>query len=152
LLLSIKKENHQNEGRILYHRPKKDGSCDMPRQIEGCINCGEIREIAGHHLCFKCYRRDERADDRKFGGVDRHNPGIRREHKKLFRGLTSMMVGLSDLGVSSPDVVRIRRIIDPYLTPIAKLLTPASASEDVGVEVNGEHESGIQFTVHKEPT
>jgi|HubBroStandDraft_6_1064221.scaffolds.fasta_scaffold226220_2 hypothetical protein len=112
------------------------------------MNCGEIREMAGHHLCFKCYRRDERADDRKFGGVDRHSPGIRREHKKLFRGLTGMMVGLSDLGVSNADVLRIRRIIDGYLSPIAKFLTPASASEDVGVEVNGEQQPGIRFTVH----
>ena len=105
--------------------------------------------MAGKHLCFKCYRQKERTEDRKFGGVDRHNPGIRREHKKLFRGLTGMMVGLSDLGVSNADVLRIRRIIDGYLSPIAKFLTPAPISKDAGVEVNSEHESGIQFTVHK---
>ena len=123
----------------------------MPRKTDGCINCGEIREIAGKHLCFKCYRQKERADDRKFGGVDHHNPGIRREHKKLFRGFTSVMVGLSDLGVSNADVLRIRRIIDGYLSPIAKFLTPALVSEDAGAEVNSEHESGMQFTVHNEP-
>jgi len=107
-----------------------------------------IAEKSANGLCFKCYRKDERTADRKFAGADRHDPGIRREHKKLFRGFTNMMVGLSDLGVSNSDVLRIRRIVDAYLRPIAKFLTPAPLSEDVGVEVNGEQQSGILFTVH----
>ena len=106
----------------------------MQRKTDGCTNCGEIREIAAHGLCFKCYRRDERAGDRAFATVDRHDPGIRREHKKLFRGFTNMMVGLSDLGVSNPDVLRIRRIIDAYLRPIAEFLTPAPAQDEAGGE------------------
>jgi hypothetical protein len=59
-----------------------------------------------------------------------------------------MMVGLSDLGVSNADVLRIRRIIDGYLSPIAKFLTPASAAEDLSIEVSGEQQPGIMFTVH----
>ena len=52
------------------------------RKIDGCLNCGEVREMAAHGLCFKCYRRNDRANDRQLAGVDRHNPGIRREHKR----------------------------------------------------------------------
>ena len=123
----------------------------MPRKTDGCLNCGEIREIAAHGLCFTCYRKNERAVEGKFAGVDRHDRGIRREHKKLFRGFTNVMVGLSDLGVSNPDVLRIRGIIDAYLTPISQFLTPAPAQDKVGGEVNSEQESGTLFTVHTQP-
>ncbi len=93
------------------------------RRTDGCMNCGEVREMAGHGLCFRCYRAEERADDKQVANVDRHNPGVRRERKKLFRGLTAAMVGLSDLGVSNSDAFAIRRIIDPYLTAIAAFLS-----------------------------
>jgi len=111
---------------------------DGTRKIEGCINCGEVREIAAHGLCFKCYRREDRAKGRQLIGVDRHNPGIRREHKKMFRGFSSVMTGLSDLGVSKTDVLAIRGVIDPYLDPIAKYL--AAPSGQVDAAVNGEQE------------
>lgn len=108
------------------------------RRIDGCMNCGETREIAAHGLCFKCYRQQERATDQRLPGVDRHNPGIRREHKKLFRGFTSVMGGLSDLGVSRMDVLTIRGIVGPYLDPIAEFLSPAQESGKGGVGVNSE--------------
>jgi hypothetical protein len=116
------------------------------RQMVCCLNCGEVREMAAHGLCFACYRREERATDRQLPGVDRHNPGIRREHVKLFRGFTSVMVGLSDLGVSKNDVLAIRKSIEPYLAPIAKFLSLRSEqSEDA---VNSEHDIEVPFTVH----
>ena len=120
------------------------------RRSEGCLNCGEVREIAAHGLCFACYRRKERAEDRQFAGVDRHSPAIRREHKKMFRGFTNLMAGLSDLGVSREDVFAIRRTIDAYLTPIAKFLAPPQESEEGATHVNGEHKSPEQFTVHSD--
>lgn len=116
------------------------------RRVDSCKNCGEIRGMATRDLCFKCYRREERASDRQFARIDRHNPGIRREHKKLFRGFTSVMTGLSDLGVSSDDVLTIRRTIEPYLSPIAKFLA-VTPVQDEG-EVNGEHEFPERFVVH----
>jgi hypothetical protein len=123
----------------------------MPRKTEGCTNCGEIREIAAHGLCFKCYRRNDRAGDRAFASVDRHNPAIRQEHKKPFRGFTGLMVDLSNLGVSDADVLRIREIINPYLGPIAKFLTPAPARDEAGGGVNSEQQSEALFTVHTQP-
>lgn len=64
----------------------------------------------------------------------------------MFRGFTSVMVGLSDLGISKNDALTIRQMIEPYLSPIAKLLavTPQQEAD----EVNGEQESQGQFTVH----
>jgi hypothetical protein len=118
------------------------------RKIDGCLNCGEVREIAAHGLCFKCYRREDRANDRQFTGVDRHNPGIRREHKKMFRGFTNVMAGLSELAMSKTDVLAIRRMLDPYIAPIAEFLAPASAQDEVGGAVNSERQSGDVFTIH----
>ena len=118
------------------------------RRLDGCLNCGEVREIAAHGLCFTCYRRNERAEDRQYAMVDPHNPGLRKEHKKMFRGFTSVMAGLSDLGVSKTDVLAIRRMLNPYVAPIAEFLAPASGQDEVEGAVNGEHGSGDLFTVH----
>jgi hypothetical protein len=120
----------------------------MRRENE-CLNCGEVREMAAHGLCFKCYRSQDRANDRQFAGVDRHNPGIRREHKKMFRGFTSVMAGLSDLGVQKSDVLTIRRMLDPYVAPIAEFLAPGPGLDEVEGAVNGEQKSGDVFTVHR---
>jgi hypothetical protein len=119
------------------------------RKVEGCLNCGEVREIAARGLCFRCYRKKEREDDKQFAAVDRHNPGIRREHKKLFRGFTNVMAGLSDLGVQKSDVLTIRRMLDPYVAPIAEVLGSASEREEVREAVNGEQVPNAVFTVHK---
>jgi hypothetical protein len=119
------------------------------RRTEGCLNCGETREIAAHGLCFRCYRRNERADDRQFAMVDRHNPGLRKEHKKMFRGFTGVMAGLSDLGVSKSDVLAIRRMLDPYVVAIAEFLAPASDKGEVEGIVNGEPRPGDVFTGHR---
>jgi hypothetical protein len=121
------------------------------RRNDGCIGCGEVRELAAHGLCFKCYRREERTTDRPFAIVDRHNPGIRREHKKLFRGFTGVMVGLSDLGVAMSDVLAIRRILEPYTSPIAKFLALAPEQVQTQGKVNGEHNCQNLFTVHTGP-
>jgi hypothetical protein len=118
------------------------------RKTGGCLNCGEEREMAAFGLCFKCYRREDRAKDRKFAGVDRHNPGIRKEQKKLFRGFTGVMAGLSDLGVQKNDVLTIRHILDPYVASIAEFLRPESEHEENECTVNSEQRSGQVFTVH----
>jgi hypothetical protein len=118
------------------------------RRVDSCKNCGEIRGMATHDLCFTCYRRLERAGDRQFAGVDRHTPAIRRERKKLFRGFTGVMVGLSDLGVSKDDVLKIRRTIEPYLSPIAKFLAVTPVQDEV--RVNSEHEFPERFVVHSD--
>jgi len=117
------------------------------RRIDNCLECGEVREIAAHGLCFTHYREKQRANERQLPpGVDRHSPGVRREQKKLFRGFTSVMVGLSDLGVSRADVLAIRRIVEPYLAPIAKFLSLPPEENEVAVAGEQKCESGSLFT------
>src|ERR1700745_3027975 len=106
------------------------------RKVESCLNCGEVREIAAHGLCFKCYRREDRAKDRELTGTDRHNPGLRKEHKKMFRGFTSVMGGLSDLGVSRTAVLAIPPSLEPYLLPISSFLALAPDDEEKSGVVN----------------
>jgi hypothetical protein len=131
-------KTHRESGRSA--RGAGLGAKSMRRE-DSCINCGEVREIAAHGLCFKCYRKEERTKDQQCSAVDRHNPGIRREHKKLFRGFTSVMTALSDLGVQRSDVLAIRKTIEPYLGPIANFLAPATDKDEVERAVNGEQKS-----------
>jgi hypothetical protein len=101
------------------------------RKVTSCMNCGATPKppdrLAAHGLCYACYRRDDRKEKRQAEAADpftdKWNPGIRKAHKKLFRGMTSVMTGLSDLGASKADVLMVRRVIDPYLAPIAQYLS-----------------------------
>ena len=117
------------------------------RTLATCLNCGEPREIAAHGLCFTCYRKEERAEERKFASVDRHTPAVRREHKKLFRGFTNVMVGLADLGVQEPGVLAIRRMLEPYVAPIAQFLSSPPEPKESQVPVNGEQQLEKVFTI-----
>jgi hypothetical protein len=110
------------------------------RSTDACRNCGDVRELAAHGLCFACYRAQQRSAQRNERQVDRHNPAIRREHKKLFKAHSAVMGGLSDLGVGREDVMSIKRIIQPYLVPIQEFLD----------SVNAEQEKA-EFTVHPSP-
>jgi hypothetical protein len=118
------------------------------RKTGTSMNCGDPREIVAHGLCVKCYRRKERADDRQ-AEVDRHNPGIHGEHKKLLRGFTSVMVGLSDLGAQRPDVIAIRQMLEPYVALITELLAAAPEAKEGRLLVNSEPKSENVFTAHK---
>jgi hypothetical protein len=117
------------------------------RKTGTCINCREVEKIAAHGLCYSCYRRDERAEDNKFAIRDRHNPGISRDHKKIFRALAGVMAGLSDLGVGTADVLAIRQLLEPYVAPIAKFLGAAAELEQGEPPVNSER-SVEKFAVH----
>src|SRR5450759_1400477 len=110
------------------------------RRTDACRNCGEIRELAAHGLCFACYRADERKAEAAARPIDRHSPAIRKEHKKMFKAVAALMGGLSDLGVGREHVMAIKKIVEPYLAPIQEYLNT----------VNGEHESK-KFTVHQPP-
>jgi len=134
------------------------------RKVEQCLNCGEEREIAAFHLCFKCYRQHERALSR--GPVDRHTTAITRERQKLFQAYAGLMVSLAKLALNKVDVEAVVEIGRPYLVPISEELrfagmasgqpcegTPAPPDEEgsdpeESPTVNGEHDV-LLFTVHK---
>jgi hypothetical protein len=81
-----------------------------------------MKAIAARGLCYKCYRAEERTRER--ATPDRHNPGMHREHKKLFKALSSVMGGLADMGCVRDDIFDIKKILQPYLEPIAQYLNP----------------------------
>jgi hypothetical protein len=120
------------------------------RRTDGCLNCGEVREMASHGLCFKCYRREKRAGDSESPTVDRHNPGVRREHTKILRGFNRVMAGLGDLGVSKALVLEIRRLIEPYLSPVAEFLAPPEQDKS-RAPVNSERNEDENVHRSREP-
>ena len=52
------------------------------------------------------------------------------------------MAGLSDLGMSKTDVLAIRRMLYPYIAPIAEFLGPGAEHEELEGGVNSEQKSG----------
>lgn len=123
------------------------------RRKNGCVDCREVREIAAHGRCFRCYRSHVRAGDRdrESAGIDRHAGAVRREHTKLLRGFLNVMVGLNELGASVAEVTSIRKMLDPYLNPVARFLVPETEIEARTADVNSEHNFGAPFTVHMFP-
>ncbi len=117
------------------------------RKMAECLNCREIKKMAAHGLCYQCYRRDERAEENKFAIRDRHNPGIRREHQKMLRAFAAVMIGLGHLGVQRSDVLAIRRMLEPYVEPIAKFLASPAELNETQAPVNSEQDPEPLFTV-----
>jgi hypothetical protein len=89
-------------------------------KFDNCLTCNEMKAIAARGLCYKCYRAEERSRER--ATPDRHNPGMRREHKKILKAFSSIMVGLADMGCVRDDIFDIRKILQPYLEPIEQYL------------------------------
>ena len=81
--------------------------------------------MATKHLCFTCYRRAGRENDRRelARPFDRHSPAVRREHSRLLRGYTGLLKATSDMSIGAEDVQRILGIIAPYLEPVRPFLT-----------------------------
>ncbi len=101
----------------------------MARRIDSCMNCGETRALAAHGLCFRCYRQTERANE-EAQEIDRNSPGIRIEQKRLIKAFARVMEGLADLRVSRDDILRIKKVLGPYLRLIAHLLLLEEDSSD----------------------
>jgi hypothetical protein len=107
------------------------GKISGERALVRCLNCDEIRDHAAHGLCFACYRSEQRAAERI--PKDRHTPGVNKQQAKLFKGLAAIMGGLHILSVSKSDSLWIRRILEPYLSPIALLNTVYEPDKGTGI-------------------
>jgi len=81
----------------------------MGTKFDNCQTCKAMRAIAVRGLCYKCYRSEERSRER--ATPDRHNPGMHREHRKLFKALSSVMGGLADMGCVRDDIFDIKKIL-----------------------------------------
>jgi hypothetical protein len=96
------------------------------RPVE-CSKCGETRGHAAHGLCERCYRRHERDRERQERSLQREHsypvPGVQRSQKKLMTAYAQLLTVLQRMGVASADVTAIRRVIKPYLLPVAELMS-----------------------------
>ncbi len=88
------------------------------RKNDRCMNCGEIREIAAHGLCFACYRRNVRERERP----DAHTPQERAHHKRLLKAYSTVMQGLLEIGVRQEDALEVKAVLRPHLTAISHLI------------------------------
>ena len=115
------------------------------RRQDGCINCGEEREIAAHGLCFKCYRRNQRAKDRTEEGPadpvwSRLSYGsLLREQKRSLRLITNVLTAISDCpAIEQRDRQQIQNILRPYLDKLADCFAPKKKCKPVNSEQNFE--------------
>lgn len=104
---------------------------DDDHRTDQCPECHrEGVKMATKTLCFTCYRRARRADERSREEFDRHSPAVRKEHTKVFRGYTGLMQAMADLRVGSADVTRILGIVSKYLDLARPFLNPEPESID----------------------
>jgi hypothetical protein len=97
------------------------------RRQDGCINCQEVREIAAHGLCFKCYRSDERARKATLDPVwaSLGNGWRLKEQKRAFTVVTGILKAIADCpAVRENDRKQIQNILRPYLDELAECFAP----------------------------
>ena len=96
------------------------------RRQDGCINCGEVREMAALGLCFKCYRADVRA--RKAADplwAKQGNGWLLKEQKKASTVVTNILKSISDCPlIEGDDVRRMQDILRPYLVKLTECFAP----------------------------
>jgi hypothetical protein len=88
--------------------------------------------MATKHECFACSRARKRAQE---SPIDRHNPGIRRDHQKLVEGVREFNDGAISTADRQTTVLQIRDLVTPYLAPIADFLPRLSERERQVVHV-----------------
>jgi hypothetical protein len=107
------------------------------RRLDGCINCQEVREIAAHGLCFKCYRAEERAQKATPDPVWARlgNGYLLREQKKALTVVTGILKAIVDCpAVEENDRKQIQNILRPYLDKLAECFAPKEKRKPVNSE------------------
>lgn len=102
------------------------------RRMDGCVNCGEEREIAAHGLCFKCYRARERAQKASADPVWARlgNGSLLREQKRALTVITGILKAIADCpAVEESDRKKIQNILRPYLDKLAECFAPKGQND-----------------------
>jgi hypothetical protein len=92
------------------------------RRIDQCVECGEERAMATKDLCFRCYRRIRRGQERTGLPFDRHTPAVRKEHLRLHKGFNELLQAAHHLSLAPDEVKKIIRIAAPHLEPISSFV------------------------------
>jgi len=93
---------------------------NLKRSVDICRTCGDEAEIAGHGLCYRCYRRVER---QAAYAKDGWNPGDTRKQKRLARAHAKLIEGLLDFGAGThANATSLINILAGELMPLAEYL------------------------------
>jgi hypothetical protein len=101
------------------------------------MNCGDIREIAAHGLCFKCYRAAERAQKATSDPVWARlgNGSLLREQKRALTVVTGILKVIADCpAIEESDRKQIQNILRPYLDKLAECFAPVENRKPVNGE------------------
>jgi hypothetical protein len=94
----------------------------MSRRTDICIFFGKEDKIAGHGLCYTCYRHLERRVKANRVGVAALLP----EEKRLLRLYATTIANLVELGVAREDVLAIKKVyLDPCVSSATEYLNIA---------------------------
>lgn len=102
------------------------------------MNCGEVREMAAHGLCFKCYRAEERAQKATPDPVWARlgNGWLLKEQKKAFTVVTNILKAISDCpAIEQRDQQQIQNILRPYLDKLAECFAPKEKRKPVNRKI-----------------
>lgn len=117
----------------------------QPRRVGTCIRCSDVNDIAAFGYCFRCYRRLQREKEQQAAGrvIDRHAGRRQKRENEIMNGLATVMKGLTQVGVSDTDRLKIRAIVEPYLS-MAKHLLGGPPSPPVIPEGDGDAETATE--------
>jgi hypothetical protein len=104
------------------------------------VKCNQVREIAGHGLCFKCYRAAERkVADVLWSRPDPTAKELLKQQRKTRKGLLKMMDSIEEISpgklVPEATLEAWRLLLQPEILRIAQSLGPRT-----GMDVNSAEE------------
>jgi hypothetical protein len=125
------------------------------RRTGKCEECSRIREMATKQLCYRCYRRHQRAKERAEESPysDITTPPFSRDARRVYAAYPKLLDVLSDLRVSQDHVREIIDICRPYLKPARQWLNIDErqfVEEPVDTEEFGEREHEADVHVHED--
>jgi len=101
------------------------------------MNCGEVRDIAAHGLCFRCYRAKERAEKSAPDPLwaRQGNGWLLKEQKKALTVVTNILKNITDCPfIDEDDRKQIKSILRPYLDKMAECFAPTESNRPVNGE------------------
>ena len=98
----------------------------MSRKIDSCRFCKTEGEIAAQGLCFRCYRRLERAIKPKSGA----DAAVQHDDRRLLRLYAATINNLAELGVPREGILEIKKAyLDKCVGSVAMYLNTSSEEE-----------------------
>jgi len=80
---------------------------------------------AAYGLCYKCYRREKRAQKPK---THMHALGQQKEQVRIIKLYSQMMTAATSLGMDEDDIRQLQMLLQPYLEVVPRLLNTADIS------------------------